>query len=44
MRINKYGQIERARETKKFWVAFAVLVAIALIGAVSGWWSSPPAV
>ena len=37
-------KLKELGKRKKFWVAFAVLVAIALIGAVSGWWSSPPAV
>jgi flagellar biosynthesis/type III secretory pathway M-ring protein FliF/YscJ len=29
---------------KKFWVAVGVLVVIALVGWVSGWWASPEVV
>ena len=29
---------------KKFWICVGVIVVIAVVGWVSGWWSSPPAV
>jgi len=29
---------------KKFWVFVGVLAVIAVVGWVTGWWSSPPAV
>jgi flagellar biosynthesis/type III secretory pathway M-ring protein FliF/YscJ len=27
---------------KKFWIAVGVIAAIAIVGWVTGWWSSPP--
>ena len=27
-----------------FWVAVGIIVIVAVVGSVSGWWSSPPAV
>ena len=27
---------------KKFWICVGVLAVIAVVGWVSGWWSSPP--
>jgi len=29
---------------KRFWVAVGIIVAVALVGWATGWWSSPPAV
>ena len=29
---------------KKFWICVGVIAVIAVVGWVSGWWSSPPAV
>jgi len=29
---------------KKFWICVGVLAVIAVVGWVSGWWSSPPPV
>ena len=27
---------------KKFWIVVGVIAAIAIVGWVTGWWSSPP--
>jgi len=35
---------ELSKKRKRFIGAVAVLVVIAVVGWVSGWWSSPPAV
>jgi len=29
---------------KRFWVAVGIIVIVAVVGSVSGWWSSPPVV
>ena len=40
--MEKWKELSAGR--KKFWIAVGVIVAIALVGWVSGWWASPEVV
>ena len=40
--MDKWKELSVGR--KRFWVAVGVMVVIAVVGSVTGWWSSPPAV
>jgi hypothetical protein len=37
--MEKWKELSAGR--KKFWMAFGVIVVIALVGWATGWWSSP---
>jgi len=40
--MEKWKELSVGR--KRFWMAVGVIVAIALVGWVTGWWSSPEVV
>ena len=40
--MDKWKELSAGK--KRFWVAVGILVIVAIVGSVSGWWSSPPAV
>jgi len=37
--MEKWKELSAGR--KKFWAAVGILVIVAIVGSVSGWWSSP---